>query len=278
LLRSPAPGAGACTRASTHKPLPSPPRSVSVPSTPVELPGSILLENQGFPSAVAVEDPTLLAPLAQNIRRSTHPPNASLERDDGPVDLLSILPGPLSHARSAPDLAQRHSEMRSVRSGNALNTAALPSPLKVQRKKSLSDASSRKRSKPNLVTSPTSADYKGITRSIPTSRESRTISTNARTGAGKLSQPPPPIVEGETWTEDAAQSESRRHEVRFVCFFGLVCLFVEREFVHNETVSERLSLLHSNCFKTYHARDISVAGDFRTLGVVHPLFLVPLHT
>ncbi|KAF1956529.1 hypothetical protein CC80DRAFT_59693 [Byssothecium circinans] len=45
---------------SIHKPLPSRPRSVSLPSTPnlpVELPGSILLENQGFPSPPPVAGP-----------------------------------------------------------------------------------------------------------------------------------------------------------------------------------------------------------------------------
>lgn len=53
-LRSPitSPGVPARSSALLDKPLPSRPRSKSLPSTPepAELPGSILLENQGFPS------------------------------------------------------------------------------------------------------------------------------------------------------------------------------------------------------------------------------------
>ncbi|KAF2242024.1 hypothetical protein BU26DRAFT_163920 [Trematosphaeria pertusa] len=67
MLRSPALSATVCPRssASIHKPLPSRPRSVSLPSTPdlpAELPGSILLENQGFPSS---------QPVAGSATRST---------------------------------------------------------------------------------------------------------------------------------------------------------------------------------------------------------------
>lgn len=56
MLRSPGLTATVCGRRSAeiHKPLPSRPRSVSLPPTPVELPGSILLENQGFPVSSAV--------------------------------------------------------------------------------------------------------------------------------------------------------------------------------------------------------------------------------
>lgn len=55
MLRSPGLTATVCGRAAEiHKPLPSRPRSVSLPPTPVELPGSILLENQGFPVSSAV--------------------------------------------------------------------------------------------------------------------------------------------------------------------------------------------------------------------------------
>ncbi|KAF2730438.1 hypothetical protein EJ04DRAFT_579840 [Polyplosphaeria fusca] len=54
MLRSPCVSATTCPKcAEIHKPLPSRPRSASLPSSPnvpVELPGSILLENQGFPS------------------------------------------------------------------------------------------------------------------------------------------------------------------------------------------------------------------------------------
>lgn len=51
MLRSPALTAAACPNSPLHKPLPERPRSYSAPPTPEipELPGSILLENQGFP-------------------------------------------------------------------------------------------------------------------------------------------------------------------------------------------------------------------------------------
>jgi hypothetical protein len=62
MLRSPAPGATTCSKTSAPllKPLPSRPRSLSLPSTPepVELPGSLLLEAQGYRSPSPVVDTT----------------------------------------------------------------------------------------------------------------------------------------------------------------------------------------------------------------------------
>ena len=74
MLRSPTPSATLCSKKAVpiHKPLPSRPRSMSLPSTPepVELPGSILLENQGFPS------PPPVAGSTWNTMRSVRSGNA----------------------------------------------------------------------------------------------------------------------------------------------------------------------------------------------------------
>ncbi|KAF2263517.1 hypothetical protein CC78DRAFT_271311 [Lojkania enalia] len=177
MLRSPALSATFCPRsAAIHKPLPSRPRSVSLPSTPnvpVELPGSILQENQGFPSL----------PVAGSATQPT---------------------------------------MRSVRSGNSLSSSAAtkPSPSKVQHKKSLSEASLQRRSKsrPNLVTSPSSTDSKLTTCSVSTNggQTSSSDSTNARVGADNLLQPSPVIVEGKPWRKSGESSSNRRSDVSFV--------------------------------------------------------------
>lgn len=186
MLRSPALSATVCPRssASIHKPLPSRPRSVSLPSTPdlpAELPGSILLENQGFPSS---------QPVAGSATRST---------------------------------------MRSVRSGNSLssNATAKPSPSKVSlHKKSLSEANlqtqRRSKSRPSLITSPSSTDSKLTTCSASTNGgpTSSAESTKARVGAEKLLQPAPLIVEGKPWKRSGGESSSsRRDEVSTICLY-----------------------------------------------------------
>jgi hypothetical protein len=79
MLRSPAPSATTCSKTSAplHKPLPSRPRSLSLPSTPepVELPGSLLLQNEGYlsPSPVAGSTPSTMrsARSGNPIRSST---------------------------------------------------------------------------------------------------------------------------------------------------------------------------------------------------------------
>lgn len=161
MLRSPALSAGVCPRsAEIHKPLPSRPRSISMPSTPeppVELPGSILLENQGFPSPFVADTAT---------RGAT--------------------------------------TMKTARSGTSLNSSAAavkPVPSRVpQHKKSLSEAGlyRRSKSKPNLITSPSSTDSKLTACSVSTNggHTSSNDSTKARVGAEKLLEPSPVILEG----------------------------------------------------------------------------------
>ncbi|CAO2656324.1 Nn.00g051270.m01.CDS01 [Neocucurbitaria sp. VM-36] len=219
ILRSPAPSAAACTgTASLQKPLPSRPRSISAPSTPdlpAELPGSLLQDNQGFPSRSSPINAVPTRPISQTIRRGTHPPDKSFEDEGDSLNILNLVPEPLTHAKSVPNMSARNSTMRSVRSGNALNSsaAAKPSPLKVQHKKSLSETSSRRRSKPNLVTSPSSTDSKLTTYSVSTSGDSSTNSTKARSGAAKSLQPSPLIVEGKPWKSDAEEHGSLRNEL-----------------------------------------------------------------
>ncbi|KAF2827319.1 hypothetical protein CC86DRAFT_348672 [Ophiobolus disseminans] len=190
LLRSPAPCVvGRPASVSIHnKPLPGRPRSVSLPSTPdlpAELPGSLLQENQGFPPCAATEEPVTVRPASHYIRRSTQLPDINLEDGEEFTQLLNLFPEPLGHSKSVPDFKEQHGEMRSVRSGNALNSGATPkpSPLKVQHKKSLSDTGTRRRSKPNLTTSPSSADNKLTTTSTatPTSTRSKQIEEHKAT-------------------------------------------------------------------------------------------------
>lgn len=180
MLRSPALSATFCPRSpGIHKPLPNRPRSVSMPTTPqslVELPGSILLENQGFPVPVEIGTPEIETPSSQT--------------------------------------------MRSVRSGSALGVSAAPakpSPSRVpQHKKSLSEASLQRRSKskPNLITSPTSTDSKLTACSVSTNggHSSSNDSTKACVGGEKLLQPAPLIVERKPGRKSASESSNHRDQ------------------------------------------------------------------
>ncbi|KAF1838000.1 hypothetical protein BDW02DRAFT_68353 [Decorospora gaudefroyi] len=218
MLRSPVPSAAACSRStSVQKPLPSRPRSASVPSTPelpVELPGSLLLENQGFPSCTT---PVSSRPVTQIFRRETHPFDKHAEVEIDPLDPPNFTPAPLTHARSVPDLSVRHSTMRSVRSGNALNTSTTPkpSPLKVQHKKSLSDTSSRRRSKPNLVSSPLSFDSRSAkcSRTVSTTKDSRSDPVGAQVDGGRPLQPAPLLTEERSRNPNWGGRRNYREEV-----------------------------------------------------------------
>ncbi|KAJ4982762.1 hypothetical protein SVAN01_11744 [Stagonosporopsis vannaccii] len=145
MLRSPALSAGTCPRsASVHKPLPTRPRSSSVPASPdlpVELPGSLLQRNQGFPY-IEAQDFVPSRPTSQNVRRGTHPPDRNSEDEGDILDLLHLFPEPLSHSKSVPSLntGYRESTMKSARVGNASSTSANKSkPHRVHHRKALSD-------------------------------------------------------------------------------------------------------------------------------------------
>jgi hypothetical protein len=239
MLRSPVPSAAACSRStSVQKPLPSPPCSVSA-ELPVELPGSLLLENQGFPSGTA---PASARPITQIFRRETHPTDNHFEIETGPLDLLNLVPPQLIHARSVPDLRSRHCTMRSVRSGNALNssTTAKPSPLGMQHKKSLSDTTSRRRSKQNLLNSPSSTDIGSTICDSSTSmtRGSTNDPNKARAHAKRLPQQAPRIKEEKGRNQDLEKRRSYQKDVSVIGFLVRCCVFTGS--LHNETVSEAL--------------------------------------
>lgn len=233
MLRSPAPSAAACTGTlPLQKPLPSRPRSISAPSTPdlpAELPGSLLQDNQGFPASSSAICAVPSRPTSQTIRRVTHPPDKAFEDEGGPLDLLNLVPEPLTHVKSVPNMSARHSTMRSVRSGNALNSSvvAKPSPLKVQHKKSLSDTSSRRYLKPNQVNSPTSTSGKLTTCSVSTSGDSSDNTNKAHTSATQVLQPSPLIVEGDSRKHDREERKLVRNEVSAICFSIAKCLLVQ---------------------------------------------------
>ncbi|KAF2000477.1 hypothetical protein P154DRAFT_576153 [Amniculicola lignicola CBS 123094] len=162
MLRSPALGATLCPQsASIHKPLPSRPRSVSLPSSPnlpVELPGSILLENQGLPSS----------PVAGSATDST---------------MKSVRSGNALISNASPSAGSKQSPSK------------LP-----QHRRNFSENSLQKRTKsrPSLVASPSSTDSKVTACSVSTNggHTSGADSTKARVGAGNPLQPSPLTVEG----------------------------------------------------------------------------------
>jgi hypothetical protein len=217
ILRSPVPCSAADIRPpSIYKPLPGRPRSLSLPSIvdlPVELPGSILQENQGFPSNVVPESPATGRPVSQNIRRSTHPALNDLEDEEDFSALLSQFPEPLVHAKSVPNFGNSGDEMRSSRSGNALNssTVSKPSPLRIQHKKSLSETNPRRRSRSDHMASPLSTD---ASMSGPVGNTN--YSARTRVGTCKTLQPSPFILEEQG--RDDGLRERRRIEVSTVCF------------------------------------------------------------
>lgn len=235
ILRSPAPCSATDLRpASVHKPLPGRPRSISLPSIadlPVELPGSILLENQGFPSDVVPETISIGRPNYQNIRRTTHPIVSDLEDAEEFSALLKLFPEPLRDT-GVPSFTPQ-SEMRSVHSEKASSPSfsSQPRPLKLQQQRSVSETMSRRRSRSELVASSASMDV-----SLPESGRGTNRSARTRAATGKTFQPSPFILEGKTW--DNEYQKRRGSEVSPFCLYDLVCLFVKRDALHNETVSE----------------------------------------
>jgi hypothetical protein len=243
LLRSPSPYATAHPRsASLLKPLPTRPRSFSLPSTPdlpAELPGSILLENQGFESFDPIESLAPIRPVSQNIRRSTHPVVKKISDEEDFSVLLSLFPEPLVHAKSVPDFLHSHSEMRSSSSGDPLSPGFVskPSPLRVHHNKSLSGTNSRRHSRSDLALSNSSGNTKFEACSSPAGGQNSDISTITQRDASKTLQSSPLILEGQAWNKSAEHRVSRRSEVSTICFRLVVCLFVKHAALHNETVS-----------------------------------------
>ncbi|KAH7394030.1 hypothetical protein DE146DRAFT_616609 [Phaeosphaeria sp. MPI-PUGE-AT-0046c] len=180
ILRSPAPCTSAFSRpVSELKPLPSRPRSLSVPSTPelpAELPGSILLDNQGFPTA-AVETSLLRRGLSQTSRRNTLPLVEPIEDTEDISKLLSLFPEPL-HSKSVPDLGHIHTAMRTDHNGNGLHPALASqiTPSRIQHKRSLSESTVRTYPQSHILDA--SLSNTGKPTAIPTSTiRNKTTST-----------------------------------------------------------------------------------------------------
>ena len=195
MMRSPA---SMCPKSALeiHKPLPSRPRSVSLPSSPtlpVELPGSILLENQGFPSS----------PDAGSATRSTMRPTRS-------VNSLSTSVA----AKPSPSKVP----LRHRKSSSEANT-------NIQR---------RSRSRPSLM-SPSSTDGRIATCSVSANggRTSSSESVKARIGAEKPLQSSPLAVEGRPWDSTGGERPeiSRQDEVSANCFFHRQPSFEQLEHV-----------------------------------------------
>jgi hypothetical protein len=273
---SPVPCAAAYSRpASLLKPLPSRPRSVSLPSTqdlPAELPGSILLENQGFPLRAVVDELVDACPISHHIQTNAF----ALDNDKDVEDeeefstLLNLFPEPLIHAKSVPDLGHQRSEMRSARSGNALNSTnvAKPSPLRVQHKNSPSNTRDQRHSRHSLVASPRSADSMSTASATTALRDNHTLA-RVQACTTKTLQPAPLVLREKASIGNSEGRESHRSEVSTTCFHGGVCLFVKQDAVHNETVSELVSFLCSTSIRRF-VPEIQVHGYMpRNMHLIH---------
>jgi hypothetical protein len=221
ILRSPSPIANAYTiPTSPHEPRSGQPRPVSLPPTPdlpAELPGSILLENQGFPCIVDVqEEPALIHQTSGTSPTATYTPDDSLEEGVTADDLFPSLFEQLNHARSVPNLSERYTEPKSVRSRYSLNFATQPGHLKMQRKKHINDLYSRKSSRHSSMKSPTPADGKPSVCPTTTIAESGGESSNGRTTMGK--EHSPTVAQKRTGMRHYEQPERCRSEVCAVCF------------------------------------------------------------
>jgi hypothetical protein len=213
MLRLPSPSAARSP--SLQKPLPTPPCS-AFPELPAELPGSLLLENQGFPSGTT---PVSARPITQIFRQEIQSPYQHFKIETDRLDLLNLVPDQLLHARSVPDLRSRLTKMRSVRSSNALDssTVAQSGPLKIQHEESLSETTLRRRSKQSLLTSPLSTD-------ISSAMASRTRGhsndlNRARANARRVSRQASRIREERPRNQDPEKRRSYRNEVSVISFF-----------------------------------------------------------
>ena len=185
MLRSPALAGNVCPRSPLHnKPLPGRPRSISLPATPdiAELPGSLLLENQGFSPG---------SPVAGSATSQTMKSVRS-------VNVLSpSLPGP-------------RPGLREPRSG-------IP-----QHKKTPSESIAQRRAKarPAQNHSPSSSEGKLTTCSASTVEGLTSSNDSARARAGSDSgrslRPSPLIVERKNWRASNNEAAVRRNEVRHI--------------------------------------------------------------
>ncbi|KAF2851212.1 hypothetical protein T440DRAFT_467942 [Plenodomus tracheiphilus IPT5] len=209
MLHSPAPGdAGRARSASIQKPLPSRPRSVSLPTTPelpAELPGSILLENQGYPS----EYTPLISWKVPQIPGTTSRDTCAADRyfsQECRLDRLSLIPEPLTHTKSVPNLNMRRSTMSNVHSRATLTSSdpTVPSPSSVQHERIRSETSARRYSRLDLQTPPSNRKKK------PKQCAAR-IGTDA-VDAVECPQPLPLSVASDVWNASTEERQDRRRD------------------------------------------------------------------
>ena len=231
MLRSPASTTAACPDSATvHKPPPPRPHSISVPSTPdlpVELPGSLLQQNQGFPY---FETPDFVLspsrPTSQNLRRGTHPPDRCVGYEGDVFDLLHLFSEPLNHSRSVPGLRSGYQEsvMKSSRGGTAPNASAInkSKPHRVHHRKALSDIEWR-----TLAESDATNDSNIGGPFVLVHGNASNTSNRSRVDSGSLSQLLPLVIEVPASDSSIERHASRRDDVSTNCFFAVVCSLAE---------------------------------------------------
>lgn len=244
LLRSPTLSAAAYPRSpSIQKPLPTRPRSSSVPSPdlPVELPGSLLQQNQGFPY-FETPDFVLSRPTSQNVRRGTHPPDICAGDEGDIFDLLHLFPEPLNHSRSVPSMHSgfQESAMKSSHSGTAPNV----SPIKKSKTHSMHHRKALSDIEWSILTdSEVTNNSQVVVSSAPKHANASHDLNKLPVDSDNLSQLSPLVTEVEASNNIFDRRASRRDDVSTSCSFALV--FTRRvRAMHDETVSDRL---HSPC-------------------------------
>ena len=229
MLRSPALSATTYPRpTSVHNLHPTWPGSGSPPATPdlpVELPGSLLQFNQGFPHF----DVTAFAPsrpTSQNIRRGTHPPDRCAENEGDVFDLLYLFPEPLNHSKSVPsmNLGYRESAMKSSRNGAAPSSSAInkSNPHRVHYRKALSDIEWRTLGDSRTVNESNVAVPSTLTHGDPGNS-----SNMLRIESGELLQPPPLAFEAAASDYTLERRISCRDHVSTDGFSVVMCSVVK---------------------------------------------------
>lgn len=222
MLRSPVLSAGPCPRsASVHKPLPTRPRSNSEPASPdlpVELPGSLLQHNQGFPY-VETQDFAPSRPTSQNVRRGTHPPDRNPEDEGDILDLLHLFPEPLNHSKSVPSLntGYREGAMKSTRVETASSASAnnRSKPHRVHHRKALSDIEWQ-------ATSGLPPSIGGGTAVPANCLPHSSVNDRLLLSSNELPQPSHVTLEAGNANRPAERRASCRDEVSTSCFFVVV--------------------------------------------------------
>lgn len=221
LLRSPAPSTE-CRSPSVEKSLPGRPRSTSTPSglvLPVELPGSLLLDNQGFPDG----DAPVNSYRAQEVLLTTpgglHSHETQIDSPSDHSQSSFLRPQTLSHTKSAPNLKARHivSTMKSIRSGNGLNavTSTASSSATAQMPRPSRYSSTHMASRPHLDLH--------LTDHIMSAAGNTTKLSNVQPREIVM-QRSQSQVEGQPLD---ARRRNHRDDVSVVCFFEEGCLLVQ---------------------------------------------------